>query len=116
MSGVVGAAVEVRRGGFEKARQVVIDVDQFAVEPECGDSLERFPLPEDRPGVGAKQAYLERIEAEGRAQGHRDGAKLVDRDVGDRRLGTLREDQGHPVARSDARVRQERSRACSSRR
>ena len=102
MSGVVGAAAKAGEAAREKARQVVIDVDQFAVEPERGDSLERVPLPEDRAGVGAKKAYLERIEPEGRAQRHRDGAKLVDRGVRDRRLGTLRENQGYPVARSDS--------------
>ena len=48
MSGVVAAAVKSRRGVGEEPLEVVVDVDQDAVEAERGDALERLPLAENR--------------------------------------------------------------------
>ncbi len=97
-----------RRRGGERGRrrgeqrvQIAVDVDRDPVEAELGDPVERLALAEHGADVGAAQPELERVAAEHLAQRHDDRAELVDRDVGDRGLGPLGEDQGDPVACRD---------------
>ena len=108
-----------RRGGElgrcrrEQPVELAVDVDRDPVEAELGHPLERLPLAEHGAHVGAAQPQLERVEAEHLAQRHDDRPELVDRDVRDRGLGPLGEDQGDPVARPDAEARRGRWRAGS---
>ena len=59
----------------------------------------RLRVDERDVGLGIDEPVLERIGAEQERQRHGDRAELVDRDVGDDRLGPLRQDQRDLVAR-----------------
>ena len=66
---------EVGRGGGEHGVEIVVDVDQDAVEAELGRALERRALGDDRARLRATEAHAERVAAERRAQRHHDRAR-----------------------------------------
>ena len=90
--------LERGRRGREQPVEVVVDVDQGAVEAERPHPLQRLPLAEHDPRLRVAEPDVERVGAERRAQRHGDRAELVGGDVRDRGLGALREHDRDPVA------------------
>ena len=98
MSGVVGAGSNAGDAAASRAARSRSASIRAASNPSARDPLEGLLLADDRSWLGAAKTHLERVRAEGGAQRHGDRTELVGRDVGDRGLGALGEDDRDAVA------------------
>ena len=89
--GAIGSFIEREHEG--EVRQLVAD---------AGEARQPLRVGDQRLGAGIFQPIGQRIDAEQHRKRQRNGAELVDRDMGGRDLRALRQQDGDAVARADA--------------